>query len=262
MACALFAYVGAVTKSVVTSSFTCEWETTAQWAQALTEEGLLAVLEEFAKDKDPIEGFAEDEDPIVEAIAELHRRLLTDEGALRLEPTARAAAIVLRSLRRAVALASSEQILAELDEGRWPSEASLLLRCARLAKAVAPTLDLPTGAEELVRDVILGLAPVLRPMSAGVIANPIDPRRPAPSLGLLTCDAIAGLLEWGRRALPELATTDDGILIPLTEYLLWKGNHGLTAGPRGHLCSAPGPGARPGEGLRPRGRTKDPGAGE
>ena len=59
MACALFAYVGAVTKSVVTSSFTCEWETTAQWAQALTEEGLLAVLEEFAKDKDPIEGFAE-----------------------------------------------------------------------------------------------------------------------------------------------------------------------------------------------------------
>ena len=133
-----------------------------------------------------------------------HRRLLTDEGALRLEPTARAAAIVLRSLRRAVALASSEQILAELDEGRWPSEASLLLRCARLAKAVAPTLDLPTGAEELVRDVILGLAPVLRPMSAGVIANPIDPRRPAPSLGLLTCDAIAGLLEWGQHNLPEL----------------------------------------------------------
>ena len=112
MACALFAYVGAVTKSVVTSSFTCEWETTAQWAQALTEEGLLAVLEEFAKDKDPIEGFAEDEDPIVEAIAELHHRLLTDEGALRLVPTARAAATILRSLRRAVALASSEQILA------------------------------------------------------------------------------------------------------------------------------------------------------
>lgn len=111
-ACALFAYVGAVTKPVVTHSYTCEWETTAQWAQALTEEGLLAVLEGFAEDEDPIEGFAEDEDPIVEAIAELHRRLLTDEGALRLVPTARAAATILRSLRRAVALASSEQILA------------------------------------------------------------------------------------------------------------------------------------------------------
>ena len=70
------------------------------------------MLEEFAEDEDPIEGFAEDEDPIVEAIAELHRRLLTDEGALRLVPTARAAATILRSLRRAVALASSEQILA------------------------------------------------------------------------------------------------------------------------------------------------------
>jgi len=33
---------------------------------------------------------------------------------------------------------------------------------ARLAEAISPTLDLPTGAEELVRDVILGLAPVLR----------------------------------------------------------------------------------------------------
>ena len=87
---------------------------------------------------------------------------LTDEGALRLVPTARAAATILRSLRRAVALASSEQILAKLDDGRWPNEAPLLLLSARLAEAISPTLDLPTGAEELVRDVILGLAPVLR----------------------------------------------------------------------------------------------------
>ena len=51
--------------------------------------------------------------------------------------------------------ASSEQILAELDEGRWPSEASLLLRCARLAKAVA-CLDEMKDAEHA-RGIVIGI---------------------------------------------------------------------------------------------------------
>ncbi len=54
--------------------------------------------------------------------------------------------------------------------------------------------------------------------------------RLAPSLGLRMCDAIADLLEWGRRALPELASTDDGILEPLVEHRMWKAKYGLTDG--------------------------------
>ena len=228
MAVALFAYVGDVTKSVVTKSFAC---TAAQRAQALTDEEMLAVLEEFAEDEEQtIEDFAEHGELDMEVLAELHRRLLTSEGELRLVLQARDTAIVLRSLRRAVTLASTEQTLFDLKEGRWPGDASVLLRCARLAVAIAPTLDLPTGSEELVRDVIFGLAPVLRHMLAGVVANPVSSERLAPSLGLRMRDTIADLLEWGRRALPELASADDGILEPLVEHRLWKASHGPTDG--------------------------------
>ena len=228
MAVALFAYVGDVTESVVTTSFGC---TAAQRARALTDEEMLAVLEEFADNEEQtLEEFAEHAESDMEVLAELHRRLLTSEGELRLVLQARDTAIVLRSLRRAVTMASTEQILVDLKEGRWPGEASVLLRCARLAVATAPTLDLPTGEEELVRDVIFGLAPVLQPMLAGVIANPASSERPAPSLGLRMCDAIADLLEWGRQALPDLASTDNGILEPLVEHRMWKAKHGLTDG--------------------------------
>ena len=125
----IFVYVGDVTKPVVTKSFACLWGTVAQWAQALTEEGLLAVLEGFADEEQTIEEFAEHGEPDREAFAELHRRLLTDEGELQRIPEPGEAAIILRSLRRAVTLASPEQILVDLKEGRWSGEASLLLRC-------------------------------------------------------------------------------------------------------------------------------------
>ena len=228
MAVALFAYAGNVSKSVVTKSFACS---AAQRAQALTNEEMIEVLEEFADDEEQTrEDFAEHGELDMEVIAELHSRLLTSEGELRLVLRARDASIILRSLRRAVTLASPEQTLFDLKEGRWPGEASVLLRCARLAVAIAPTLDLPTGEEELVRDVIFGLAPVLRHMLAGVVANPVSSERPAPSLGLRMRDTIADLLEWGRRALPELASADDGILAPLVEHRLWKASHGPTDG--------------------------------
>ena len=83
----------------MTKSFACVWGSAAQWAQALTEEGLFAALEEFAVDdhEQTAEEFAEDE-PTAEAFAELHRRLLTEEGELRrvLEPGK--AAIILGSV--------------------------------------------------------------------------------------------------------------------------------------------------------------------
>ena len=70
-----------------------------------------------ADDDEPtLEEFAEHAESDMEVLTELHRRLLTSEGELRLVLQARDTAIVLRSLRRAVTMASTEQMALALKQ--------------------------------------------------------------------------------------------------------------------------------------------------
>ena len=121
-----------VTEEVVTQSFECEWRSPTQWAQALTMEGLGAALQKLKIDTMGV------------VVTELHGRLLTGDAAQRPKLEAEAAETLLRSLKRVVERAASAQALTAVEAGRWPSEAPILLQSARLAVAVANTLDRDT----------------------------------------------------------------------------------------------------------------------
>ena len=215
MRCALFFYVGhGVTEDVVDQSFECEWRSTKQWAQALPTEGLVAALRKPEVEK------------VGEVVAELHGRLLAEDAAQRPRLEAEAAATVLRGLRKVAGRVTSPSVLAEVGAGRWPPGAPIMLYSARLAVAVADTLDRgTTDVEELMRDITHALAPALRPMTDGALhvlrlGGGSEKLKVRPAR-MMTCDAIAGLLEWGRLRMPDLATDVDGPLVHLVGYYLW-----------------------------------------
>ena len=67
-----------------------------------------------------------------------------------------------------------------------------------MTETIVATMDLSTtAAEELACYIMLELARALRPMTEKAKHGRTQVR-------LLACDFIANLLEWGRRALPEL----------------------------------------------------------
>jgi len=137
---------------------------------------------------------------------------------------------VLHNLARVVKRTASAETLAAVEEGRWPLDtAPTLLQSARLAKKIANTLDhSTTGAEEQAHDVVLALAPVLRPMARGATVT-VEGKQKVRPARIPTCDTIADLLEWARLKLPNLATDVDGPLAPHVEYLLWKASRSYTA---------------------------------
>ena len=212
---ALFCSVGTgVTEEVITQSFECEWGSLVQWARSLPMAGLVAALQKLKNEK------------VEEVIAELHSRLLTGDAAQRPELGARDAMTVLRSLVRVARRVASRPVLDTAAAGRWPPAAPTMLYGARLAVAVADTLDRgTTGVEELMHDIMHALAPALRPMTAGALYTPLaeDGSRKLKVRPARTpiCDAIAELLEWGRLHMPGLATEVDGPLAHLVGYYLW-----------------------------------------
>ncbi|EOD19681.1 hypothetical protein EMIHUDRAFT_470060, partial [Emiliania huxleyi CCMP1516] len=221
MAVALFAYVGDVNESVVTTSFGC---TAAQRARALTDEEMFAVLEEFADDEEQtIEEFAEHAESDMEVLAELHCRLLTSEGELRRVLQARDTAIVLRSLRRAVTIASTEQILVDLKEGRWPGATSLE---AQKAAEGSPGGATPASAQSSCPAAATTEATAAEATAAAISTTPQRPPHFGPEalLASIECGAIAPLrgrflVEWAAsgKPLPRRQDLPPEAFFPLDE---------------------------------------------